>query len=808
MKAGLLKAVKTVLPKSAVPQPALQKEKGFGSVLSVVSGTTSPPGRKASTGTFQRPSAQKPAVLLSGRYSVAHEESQDNLKERSKTVGTKENRSSAQATATLASVVPAQGISSGIAVIAHAPESGHQTERVIKPEAKASESAGVDQLKGSRAAAIEGRQWNMAGLIVSTAAQREGQSLKVTTLKATDKPETLAKSNSDLTHHVDLRPTQANPQRANAHAQVTPQETVTRKKTRAADTVASAEDHVSIRQSAFPEGLQKNASSATERSFGAWPESQPHSKLVSRSANNSAETSVPVRQAPHSQIKDQNSSHKEIPEQNRGKAEQVTGLKHSKLDTAEAPTIMNTGRQRTTNGTLRTASTNAQSVRALPAGEVQDTSKKVLNTTNDVTSPVGLDLSVKSVVTEIISHFQSTFRFEAKVRNSSGNLASFESDTKIRAVKPGEVSNSSLKSEEFIPFISSENDSPKVKIHTEGDSVYFKLPKLQLEGSAILKQGIAPAPTGPEVRYQGNFGNVLDPADARSDGKERRPAWEGRPSEVIGKPMKPPAMDNTHGSLKAPETVSPLEKAFNMSAAMKLTPPVFDAIPQAAAIRNEERTKRTVETSHGKPDEPWRTTEDSHRSEFSNKAQEVRQPHSSENESRAGAGQVREIAPQINSSVATSKVVAPHQNTLPDNIRVAIQQALELSKQRVVEPDELRISVPLGEMGTIDIDIINESESYSLKIAADPQAIAILADQREQLVSWLRQHGHPVEQIDISPRFTGEHDQLESEWQLPTQSGRDDSGSPNWSEDRSGDVSPESGHLPKPSLAGGRVWTA
>lgn len=808
MKAGLLKAVKTVLPKSAVPRPALQKEKCFGSVLSVVSDTTSPPGRKASTGTFQRPSAQQPAVLLSGRYSVAHEESQDNLKERSKTVGTREYKSSAQATATLASVVPAQGISSGITVIAHAPKSGHQTERVIKPEAKASESAGVDQLKGSRAAAIEGRQSNMAGLIVSTAAQREGQSLKVTTLKATDKPETLAKSNSDLTHHVDLRPTQANPQRANAHAQVTPQETVTRKKTRAADTVASAEDHVSIRQSAIPEGLQKNASSATERSFGAWPESQSHSKLVSRSANNSAEISVPVRQAPHSQIKDQSSSHKEIPEQNRGKVEQVTGLKHSKLETAEAPTIMNTGRQRTTNGTLRTASTNAQSVRALPASEVQDTSNKVLNTTNDVTSPVGLDLSVKSAVTEIISHFQSTFRFEAKVRNSSGNLASIESDTKVRAVKPGEVSNSSLKSEEFIPFVSSENDSPKVKIHTEGDSVYFKLPKLQLEGSAILKQGIAPAPTGPEVRYQGNFGNVLDPADARSDGKERRPAWEGRPSEVIGKPMKPPAMDNTHGSLKAPETVSPQEKAFNMSAAMKLTPPVFDAIPQAAAIRNEERTKRTVETSHGKPDEPWRTTEDSHRSEFSSKAQEVRQPHSSENESRAGAGQVREIAPQNNSSVATSKVVAPHQNTLPDNIRVAIQQALELSKQRVVEPDELRISVPLGEMGTIDIDIINESESYSLKIAADPQAIAILADQREQLVSWLRQHGHPVEQIDISPRFTGEHDQLESEWQLPTQSGRDDTGSPNWSEDRSGDVSPESGLLPKPSLAGGRVWTA
>ncbi|MCL4304999.1 hypothetical protein KJZ99_03740 [bacterium] len=144
-----------------------------------------------------------------------------------------------------------------------------------------------------------------------------------------------------------------------------------------------------------------------------------------------------------------------------------------------------------------------------------------------------------------------------------------------------------------------------------------------------------------------------------------------------------------------------------------------------------------------------------------------------------------------------------------ETLQAALQQALEQSRRRVVEPDELHLVVPFEEFGTLDIDVLRENDLYSIRIAADPTVAAVMEEQRGQIAIWLRDQGYPVQQIEISERGSKQYHQHTHSNRAP----QDGDPSQNGSVRHPGDPERRLDHTnqaasDRPAFFGRRVWTA
>ena len=231
--------------------------------------------------------------------------------------------------------------------------------------------------------------------------------------------------------------------------------------------------------------------------------------------------------------------------------------------------------------------------------------------------------------------------------------------------------------------------------------------------------------------------------------------------------------------------------------------PEFMRNDRAFAEREEPASRSTQE-------KPQQVSEGK-QSEQSNHNGQDAQSQSHERESgQPAVRQTIEQATQTSTHASISKSNHPSQSAANESLKFALQKALDQSRKRMIDPDELRMSIPFGELGTMDIDIVREAEKFSIRIGADPQAIAMMEDQRIQLTQWLRVQGYPVEQIDIAPRFGGEQKS-------------DLAGSNQSTEERSSGEAGQFGHqrsggsgageehaeaAARPAFSGLRVWTA
>lgn len=223
-----------------------------------------------------------------------------------------------------------------------------------------------------------------------------------------------------------------------------------------------------------------------------------------------------------------------------------------------------------------------------------------------------------------------------------------------------------------------------------------------------------------------------------------------------------------------------------------------------ASVEREEQTSRSTQ-------ERLQQVSEVKQSEQLNHNGQDAQSRSHERESgQPAVRQTIEQATQTSTHASISKSNHPSQSAANESLKLALQKALDQSRKRMIDPDELRMSIPFGELGTMDIDIVREAEKFSIRIAADPQAIAIMEDQRIQLTQWLRVQGYPVEQIDITPRFGCEQKS-------------DLAGSNQSTEERSSGEAGQFGHqrsgvsgageehaeaAARPAFSGLRVWTA
>lgn len=223
-----------------------------------------------------------------------------------------------------------------------------------------------------------------------------------------------------------------------------------------------------------------------------------------------------------------------------------------------------------------------------------------------------------------------------------------------------------------------------------------------------------------------------------------------------------------------------------------------------AFVEREEPASRSTQ------EKPQQVSEGK-QSEQSNHNGQDAQSQSHERESgQPAVRQTIEQATQTSTQASISKSNHPSQSAANESLKLALQKALDQSRKRMIDPDELRMSIPFGELGTLDIDIVREAEKFSIRIAADPQAIAMMEDQRIQLTQWLRIQGYPVEQIDIALRFGSEQKS-------------DLAGSNQSTEERSSGEAGQFGHqrsgvsgageehaeaAARPAFSGLRVWTA
>ncbi len=142
-------------------------------------------------------------------------------------------------------------------------------------------------------------------------------------------------------------------------------------------------------------------------------------------------------------------------------------------------------------------------------------------------------------------------------------------------------------------------------------------------------------------------------------------------------------------------------------------------------------------------------------------------------------------------------------------LQAALQQALEQSRRRVAEPDELRLVVPFGEFGTLDIDVIRENDLYSIRIAADPTVAAVMEEQRGQIAVWLRDQGYPVQQIEISERGSKQYPQHTHSDRAPQDGDPSQDGSVRHPDDPERRLdSSNQATSDRPAFFGRRVWTA
>ncbi len=159
---------------------------------------------------------------------------------------------------------------------------------------------------------------------------------------------------------------------------------------------------------------------------------------------------------------------------------------------------------------------------------------------------------------------------------------------------------------------------------------------------------------------------------------------------------------------------------------------------------------------------------------------------------------------------APQRTHATGQQGMTESLRVALQQALDMSRKRVVEPNELRLTVPIAELGSMDIDVVREGDKILIRIGADPKALAIMEEQRPQLTHWLRDNGFPVEQLDVTPRFadSSRSDLAGSDHSEGDQESARSGGSGGNGEQNGFGLAGDATSAPRPAFSGARVWTA
>ncbi|MBK8128342.1 MAG: hypothetical protein IPK53_05140 [bacterium] len=121
----------------------------------------------------------------------------------------------------------------------------------------------------------------------------------------------------------------------------------------------------------------------------------------------------------------------------------------------------------------------------------------------------------------------------------------------------------------------------------------------------------------------------------------------------------------------------------------------------------------------------------------------------------------------------------------------------------------MRLTLPFGEMGTLEIDVVRRADQFSIHIAAEPAAAAALEESRLAMAVWMREQGYAVERIDLSVR-----DGLSQQ----SQAGVDEQATHKGEHQRNARHSgvrtgldtnvAEAVAQPRPTLSGARVWTA
>jgi hypothetical protein len=221
---------------------------------------------------------------------------------------------------------------------------------------------------------------------------------------------------------------------------------------------------------------------------------------------------------------------------------------------------------------------------------------------------------------------------------------------------------------------------------------------------------------------------------------------------------------------------------------------------QSERISERSENSITGKGSESKPIESANTTR--------------QETHSQSGEREAGTSAAR-AGMENGAATQTAAVAAPKSSAFAnsaanESLKLALQHALEQSRRRLVEPDELRLTVPFGEMGTLDIDVLRENEMFSIRIAADPALAGMMEEQRQQLAVWLKDQGFPIQQLEIAERQGGysrreglasEHTSSERE---QSQSGGSEKG-PGGGFGQGDNPEP---NLPRPAYSGARVWTA
>ncbi|MBL0061186.1 MAG: hypothetical protein IPP40_06810 [bacterium] len=239
--------------------------------------------------------------------------------------------------------------------------------------------------------------------------------------------------------------------------------------------------------------------------------------------------------------------------------------------------------------------------------------------------------------------------------------------------------------------------------------------------------------------------------------------------------------------------------------------PRIDTMKAPEFMRNDRTSvEREEPTLRSTQERPQQVSEGKPNEQSNHNGQDMQSQSRERETGQSALSQTIEQTTQTSPQAPISKSNHPSQSAANESLKLALQKALDQSRKRMVDPDELRMSIPFGELGTMDIDIVREAEKFSIRIAADPQAIAMMEDQRIQLTHWLRMQGYPVEQIDITPRFAGE-----SKSDLPgsnqsteerSSGGAGKSGRPN---DGQGGVGEEHAEVAvRPAFSGLRVWTA
>lgn len=220
--------------------------------------------------------------------------------------------------------------------------------------------------------------------------------------------------------------------------------------------------------------------------------------------------------------------------------------------------------------------------------------------------------------------------------------------------------------------------------------------------------------------------------------------------------------------------------------------------------------EREEPVSRSNSERPQQVVDSKPNEQSNHNGQETQSQNRERESSQMGFRQSIEQATQSTSQTPVPRTSTTPQSSMNESLKLALQQALDQSRKRMADPDELRMSIPIGELGIMDIDIVREADQFSIRIAADPQAIAMMEEQRGQLTQWLRSQGYPVEQIDVAPRFNG---QAKSDLPGSNQSTEDQdsnrAGQPgrgNRGGSGAGETHDEASA--RPAYSGLRVWTA